>query len=330
MIDAGGLKRRTLAGLAAAAAVAPLAGRAQTRPTGPARVGFVYVGPRELAAPRVELIEAGLRSAGVQGEIETVLRLTEGNPNRLAPAIEEVLARNVSVFVAVGPAVLREVRKQTATVPIVAYDFESDPVTAGFVQSVARPGGNMTGIFLDVPAFVAKWLEFLRECLSRLSRVALAWEASSGRVQVEALTRTARDLGIATDLLEVGGRADYDSAFARAGTLGAGAVILLSSPLVFANIPEIAALSLKHRMPAITLFAEFARAGGLMAYGPSALGATRQAGFMAGRILRGQTPATMPIEQPSIYNLAINLRTAGQLGVAIPPTLLARADDVIE
>ena len=330
MNDSNGLKRRTVTGLAAAAAAAPLARPFAARAAGPRKIGFVYVGPRDLAAPRVEVILAGVRAAGVQDEIEMVLRVTEGDPARLAPAIAEVLAQDIAVYVSIGPAVLQAVRKATDRVPIVATNFESDPVAEGFVQSVARPGGNITGVFLDVPAFVGKWLEFLRECLPGLSRVALLWDVGSGRVQADALTRTARDQGIATELLEIRAPADYDGAFARAAASGVGAAILLSSPLVFANIPGLAALSLQHRLPTITMFAEFARAGGLLSYGPSALGAMKQAGFLAGRILRGKAPATLPVEQPSIYNLAINLRSAAQLGVTMPPTLVARADDLVE
>lgn len=326
MIDTGGVRRRALAGLAVAA---PFVARVPVQAAGPPKIGFVYVGPRDLAASRLEVIMDGVRSA-FPGEVVPVMRVTEGDPARLGPAIAEVLAEKVSVFVSVGPAVLRAVRAATETVPIVAYSFESDPVADGFVQSVARPGGTITGVFLDVPSFVAKWLEFLRECLPHLFRVALLWDTGSGRLQADALTRTARELGIATDLLEVRGRADYDGAFAAARTRGADAAVLLSSPLVFANIPDLAALALQQRQPTITLFAEFARAGGLLAYGPSALGASRQAGFMAGRILRGLSPSTLPVEQPSIYNLAVNLRTAAQLGVTIPAALLARADEVIE
>jgi len=326
--DRGGLKRRALAAAAIAAALASRVATAQGRR--PARIGYAYVGPPELADARSALILEGLRASGYQGEVETILRSTGGDPARLPPVVADIFAQKVSVFIAAGPAALRTARQAANGTPIVAYDFESDPVADGFVQSVARPGGTLTGIFLDVQGFVGKWLEFLRECLPSLSRVALVWDPASGRLQVEALTRIARDLGIATDILEVRARPDYDAAFAKAAEAGVGAAILLSTPMVFAAIRDLAALSLKHRLPTITMFAEFARNGGLMAYGPSVLGATRQAGVMAGRILSGQSPATLPVEQPSIYNLAINLGTAARFGVTVPPTLLARADDVIE
>ena len=336
MSDRGRVRRRTLAALAAAASVAPImapimaprAARAQAR--GPVRIGYAYVGAPELVGSRVELLVSGIRASGFQGEIEPVVRLTGGDPSRLAPVVAEILAQKVAVYIAAGPAMVRVARAATDSVPIVAYDFESDPVAEGFVQSVARPGGNITGVFLDVQTFVGKWLEFLRECLPSLARVALVWDPDGGRLQVDALTRIARDLGIATDIIEVHTRPDYDTAFARAAGNRVGAVILLSTPMVFAHTRDLAALSLQHRLPAITMFAEFARAGGLMAYGPSLLGATKQAGFIAGHILGGQPPGVLPVEQPSIYNLAINLRTAAMLGIAPPPALLARADDVIE
>jgi putative tryptophan/tyrosine transport system substrate-binding protein len=214
--------------------------------------------------------------------------------------------------------------------PIVAYDFETDPVAARYAENLARPGGNVTGVFLDQPAFAGKWLELLRECVPGLSRVALIWDPSVGRVQVDALVKVAAELKMTTDLLEVRVRTDFAGAFAVAKDRGATAAIVLSSPLMFINVKDLADLSLLHRLPSITLFSEFARTGGLLSYGPSLLDAARQAGFMAGKVLAGSMPATMPIERPSKFELILNRRTAEALGVTVPGSIEARADEVIE
>jgi putative ABC transport system substrate-binding protein len=215
-------------------------------------------------------------------------------------------------------------------VPIVAYDFETDPVGEHYAQSIARPGGSVTGVFLDVPNFVGKWIEFLRECLPTLKKIALLGDPGSGTTQADTLSRIAGGLGIATELVPAKVRADLAGAVANAKERRADAVILLSSPLVFVNAKELAGLALAHRLPAITMFADFARSGGLMAYGPDLMGALRQAGTMAGKILAGTSPATLPIERPTTFELVVNLRTAETLGIAVPTALKARADDVID
>lgn len=323
------MRRRALIAKIAGAAVWPLAARAQGNPVA-ARIGYVYVGPKELAASRVDLIVSGVRASGYRLPLETVVRLTEGDPGKLEPMIADILDNRISVFVAAGPAALLTAKQATSTVPIVAYDFESDPVAEKYAYSIARPGGNVTGIFLDQPGFAGKWIEFLRDCMPQLSHVALMWDPGTGRLQADSVNAIATQLGIRTDLLEVHARADYAGAFAIAKDRGAGAVLLLSSPLVFANAKELAELSLHHLMPTITMFAEFARAGGLLAYGPSVLGATRQAGFMSGKVMAGASPANLPIERPATFELVVNRRAAEMLRVTIPASLQARAEEVIE
>jgi putative ABC transport system substrate-binding protein len=320
------MKRRHFLG---AALAVPTVARAQGHPGG--KIGYVYVGPKELIPARLEILVAGVRASGyTPGAGDIVFRSTEGVAARLAPAIAEVFAQNVSVFIAAGPAALRVAQQASRTVPIVAYDFETDPVAGKYAQSIARPGGNVTGVFLDLPAFAAKWLELLHECMPQLARVGVIWDPDTGRLQADAVIKASAGLGIKTDLLEVHASADYPAAFAAARERGAQAVILLSSPLVFIRVKEIGELSLRQRMPTITMFGEFAKAGGMIAYGPSLLGAFRQAGFLAGKILAGATAAATPIERPSTYELVVNQRSAEMMGVKLPASILARADEVIE
>ena len=320
------MKRRHF--LSTALAV-PAVARAQGRPGG--KIGYVYVGPKELVPARNDVVMAGVRSSGyalAPGDL--VVQTTEGAADRVAPAIAEVLAQKVSVFIAGGPAVLRAAQQATRTVPIVAYDFETDPVAGKYAESIARPGGNVTGVFLDLPAFAGKWLELLHECMPQLARVGVIWDPDTGRLQADAVIKASAGLGIKTDLLEVHASADYPAALAAARERGAQAVILLSSPLVFTHVKEIGEMSARQRMPTITMFGEFARAGGMLAYGPSLLGAFRQASFIAGKILAGATIATIPIERPSTYELVVNQRSAEMMGVKIPASIQARADEVIE
>ncbi len=266
-------------------------------------------------------------AAKAQGNAEAP---KEGDPAKLAPMVAEVLAKNVSVFLANGPAALRAAQAVSKTLPIVAIDFETDPVVAGYAQSIARPGGNVTGVFLDFPNFAGKWIELLLECKPKLSRIAMMWDPSTGPVQVDAVTKTAAALNIQTDLLETKVRGDYTGAFAVAKDRGAGAVIVLSSPLVPASVKDLAALSIHHQLPAVTMFSEFPRTGGLFSYGPNLMESTRQIGTMAGKVLAGTAPANLPIERPSKFELVLNLKAAEALGLTIPAAIQVRADEVIE
>lgn len=325
----GSMKRRHGLRLLGAVAFAPPMARAQAKAE--AKIGYVLLGPRQDTAARLETLRGGLRLAGAAvGQAEIVARTTEGDPGRIVPLVDEVMAARPTVFLAAGPALLRAARQASATIPIVAYDFETDPVAEHYAQSIARPGGTVTGVFLDVPEFVGKWIEFLRECLPRIARIALIGDPGAGSPQGDTLDRIAAGLGIATDRIDMRVRADLAGAVAKARERGAEAAIFLSSPLVFVNAGELAELVQRHRLPAITMFAPFAKSGGLLSYGPDLLGALRQAGAMAGKLLAGASPATLPIERPTTFELVVNLRAAAQLGVTVPPALRARADEVID
>jgi putative ABC transport system substrate-binding protein len=318
-------------GSVAATVAWPLA--AHTQPAGKVpKVGMLYPGPQAAAPPRVEALLKGLRTVGyaAPAQVELVLRVANGDPARIAPLAAEIIANNVDVTFAVGPAVVRAFRSATQTVPIVANDLESDPVDIGIAKSLAHPGGNVTGVFLAFPEFSAKWLELLKQTIPQLSRVAVLWDPTTGSMQKSAIAGAAEELKVTLEILEARTPSDFDEAFISASRGGAGAMLMLSSPLVSANVRKLAELAILHRLPTVTLFPDFARAGGLMAYGPNLLGAIQQAGGMVGKVLQGISPADLPIERPSQFQLVINLKTAKALGLDVPPTVLARADEVIE
>jgi ABC-type uncharacterized transport system substrate-binding protein len=214
--------------------------------------------------------------------------------------------------------------------PIVAFDLETDPIGSGLIKSLARPGGNVTGVFFDFPEFSKKWLELLKETVGGLSSVGILRDPAVGLSQLTAVEAAAALFNIRLDIIEVRGVADLDNAFLQANQRNVGAVIMLASPMFGTNPQRIAKLALRYRLPAITVFPEFAREGGLMAYGANLLDAIRQTGGMAAKVLKGAKPAELPVELPTKFEMVINLRTAKVLGLTVPTTLLARADEVIE
>jgi len=324
------MKRRHFGQVLAGASLWPLAAHAQGSREA-VKIGFVYPGINQLVASRIDAISAGIRASGYPlAQIEMVVRVTDGDPAKVAPMVSEVLANKVSVFVSTGPSVLHAALAITKTVPIVATNFEEDPEASGYARSIAHPGRNVTGVFLDFPNFAGKWIELLRECLPRLSRIALMWDPTTGRIQIDALTKATAGLNIQTDLFEVKARGDYAGAFAGARDRGADAVIMLSSPLVPASAKELSELSLHYKLPAITMFAEFPRTGGLFSYGPNLQAGNRQVGMFVGKILTGSAPGNLPIERPVKFELIINARTADALGIVIPAVLQARADEVLD
>jgi ABC-type uncharacterized transport system substrate-binding protein len=323
--------RREFITLLGTAATWPVVARAQ-QPAEAPRVGFVFPGPQAMMAPRMEAILTGLRASGYAAptQVEIVARTAEGDPDQIAPLVKEVIGKNVNVIIAAGPLVLHAARSATRTIPIIAIDLESDPVASGMAANLARPGGNITGVFLDFPDFTAKWMEMLVESNPKLSRAAVLWDPVTGPVQMEAVGKAGGTLNVQLDITEVRRPSDFDAAFSMASQRGAGAMVMLSSPLISDHVQMLAELTLRHRFPAITLFPDFARAGGLLAYGPNLLSLLRLSGIVAGKVLRGANPAELPIERPTKFETVLNMRTAHALGISIPTSLLLRADEVIE
>src|ERR687887_842639 len=325
------MRRREFIAYIGGAAAWPLAAHAQQTAEVP-RVGFVYSGPKAVMAPRMESILTGLQASGYAAprQVEIVARTAEGDPDQIGPLVKEVIAKNVNVIIAAGPPVLHAARSTTRTIPIIAIDLETDPVASGMAATLAHPGGNITGVFLDFPDFTAKWMEMLIESNPRLSRVAVLWDPVTGPVQMEAVGKAGGTLNVQLDITEVRRPSDFDAVFSMASQRGAGAMVMLSSPLISDYVQMLAKLTLRHRFPAITLFPDFARAGGLLAYGPNLLSLLRLSGVVAGKVLRGANPAELPIERPTKFENVLNMRTAHALGLSIPTSLLLRADEVIE
>ena len=322
------MRRRDFIALVGGAATWPLAARAQ--PAKVPKVGILYPGLAASAVPRVAAFREGLRSGGIApGEVEVIALSTEGDPNRIAALALELVDLNVDVVVPVSGLALNAVRS-IRRIPIVAFDLETDAIGSGLIANLARPGGNVTGVFFDFPDFSKKWLELLKETVGGLSSVGILRDPAVGLVQLNAAQSAAALFNIRLDIVEVRGVADLDNAFLQASQRNLGAVIMMPSPMFGTNPQRIASLALRYRLPAITVFPQFAREGGLMAYGVNLLDGLRQTGGMAAKVLKGAKPAELPVELPTKFEMVINLKTANLLGITIPATLLARADEVIE
>ncbi len=319
------MRRRALL---AALSAWPAITQAQTVP----RVGFLHPGKVDPTNMRLATFADGLRSKGyVDGKtVSIVVRAAEFDPGRLAQYAGELIDSKVDVLFAIGSNVIRESRRRTSTLPIVALDLESDPVASGFVKSLANPGGNLTGLFFDFAEFSGKWLEIMGEIVPGLKSAGVVWDAATGRVQIDAATAVAQQRGVALQIIECNSPSAIEPGFRHAADQKVQAVLVLSSP-VFGTVPQlVSGAALKHRLPTITMFPEFAEMGGLVAYGTDQRDLFRQSGEIVGRVLAGTRPADLPVERPTRILLAVNMKTAAALGVTIPRVLLLRADQVIE
>ena len=305
--------------------------QAQTAPK-PLEIGFVYEGIAPAGAVRAKAFQEGLRSRNYDEgrNVVSVIRSAESRPDQFEPLVRELVQRNVKVLFAIGPGVVRLAHAATRSIPIVALDLESDPIRDGLVQNIARPGGNLTGMFFDFPDFARKWLQLLTEAVPNLARLTVFWDTSTGKYQLDAVSDEARSRGISIQTLSVKSPADFEPSFTAAAGNKADALLVLSSPLFGTNPKLIADLAIQHRLPAIMFYPEFARAGGLLAYGTNLLDLFVQAGVLVAKILDGEQPAALPVERPSRFQLVANMKTAALLGVTMPTSILLRADEVIE
>jgi putative tryptophan/tyrosine transport system substrate-binding protein len=322
------MMRREFITLLGSAATWPLAARAQQRTGKIPRVGFLLNVQSELV---VALFE-GLRDAGyIDGQNMVVETRFSGTMlDRIADIANDMAALNCDAIFAAGPYAIQALMRATSAIPIVAIDLESDPIANGWASSLGRPGGNLTGFFLDLPELGGKQIELLKEAVPTLSRMAFLWDVTVGFTQFRVTEAVARTAGVAPLSLPIQRLEDFKDAFDHAAREQAHAVVVLSSPLIFGQRLQIADLALKTRLPTISLFTLFPRSGGLMAYGPNFPEMWKRAATYVDRILKGAKAGELPIERPSRFELVINLKTAKALGLEIPPTLLARADEVIE
>jgi putative tryptophan/tyrosine transport system substrate-binding protein len=250
--------------------------------------------------------------------------------DRIDAFANELVALKCKVIFAGAPYGIQAVLKATNTIPIVGVDLESDPVASGWAQSLARPGGNLTGLFLDLPELGGKQIELLREAAPRLSHLAVLWDATIGMVQFRATELAAGAAKLTLQSLPIRRVEDVKDGFEEAARKRVDGIVVLSSPLILNQRSQIADLALGNRLPTISIFTSFPKVGGLMAYGPNLASMFKQAASYISRILSGAKPGELPIERPSKFELLINFKTAKALGLAVPLHLQQLADEVIE
>jgi putative ABC transport system substrate-binding protein len=258
------------------------------------------------------------------------IRSGDGKSQALPGLAAELAQRQVDVIFVTGPAPIRAVLAATRTIPVVALDQETAPVQAGWAQTLARPGGNLTGLFLDLPAIAGKWLQLLREAAPHAQRVGVLWDSTTGPAQLDAATAAAKGLGAELIVMEIRGAEDLEPALAAGLKAGMRAVMQLSSPVISGLSKRSAAFVTQQKLPAISAFRSFADAGGLLSYGPVRVDMYRRAASFVDKILKGARPGELAIEQPARFELVVNLKTAKALGLTIPQSLLLRADEVIQ
>jgi len=273
-----------------------------------------------------------MRAVGwVDGEnLAVERRFAGGKSERLASFAMELAGMGVDVIVATGLPENEAVRRATSTIPVVMVVVD-DPVGSGFVQSLARPGGNFTGVAFSIPGVGEKYVELLKEAVPSLARVAILASYHQRPAFLEEMTRAARAVGVATSPpILVHDASDLEAAVSRFARERNGGLVCPSDALTFLHRRTVVDLAARYRLPAVYTFREVVEAGGLMAYGPTIPDRFRQAATFVDRILRGAKPADLPVEQPTRLVLSINAKTAKALGLRFPPSLLARADQVIE
>ena len=275
---------------------------------------------------------AGLGESGwVDGRNVAIdTRFSDGQAGTPQVNAAELVRLKVDVLAALAVPEILAARAATSTIPITGIDLVSDPVARGWVTSLARPGGNFTGVFLDVPELVVKHVALLREALPSLKRIGAVGEPVLNAAQFRHLAAQALPLQLEVVPLEVRSVAELDTAFARAARGAAQALVLFPSPLIFSSRAAVGEMALRHRVPAISTFPEIAQAGALMAFGPSLAEMWQRCGAQAGRLLKGEAVATMPIERPYRFTFSVNLRASKLIGLKLPQSLMLRAEEVIQ
>ena len=296
------------------------------------RIGILIASSASAYSARVEAFRQRLRELGyVEGKNITIeYRYAEGKLERLPDLAAELARLRVDVIVTAGPAILAA-KKATATIPIV-FGGAPDPVGSGLVSSLARPGGNITGLSTMGSDLDGKRLELFKEAVPKVARVAFLWEpgGTRGNRTLTDMEAPAKALGVKLLSLEVQSLDDFEGAFARAKKERAQALITTTGGLINTQQRQVLDFAAKNRLPAIYHYSEFVEAGGLMSYAPDNTDLWRRAADFVDKILKGTKPADIPVEQPKKFEFLINLKTAKQIGLTIPPNVLARADRVIK
>jgi putative ABC transport system substrate-binding protein len=322
--------RREAITLLGGAAAWPLAARAQ-QPTTPV-IGFVQTGAQVAMAHMTAAFHRGLKEAGyVEGRnVEVVYRYADGQYDQLPALVADLVRRQVALIGAFGPPAAQAAKAATTTIPIVFTS--TDPVEYGLVASLNRPGGNVTGVHVLTADLEGKRLELLSELVSASAPVAVLINPKGDYAerQTKDLQAGAHRIGRQILILNASSERDIDTAFRTLVAGRARGLLVASDPFFNIRREQLIALASYHAIPAIYEWREYALAGGLMTYGSSITDLYRQAGVYAGRVLKGERPSDLPVVQPTKFELVINLKTAKALGIEVPPTLLATADEVIE
>ena len=298
------------------------------------RIGFLGDGPRaERAAISIEPFRDGLRELGYIEKQNVLIeeRWSEGRSERLPDLAAELVRLNVDVIVTHGVRAIKTAQDATKAIPIVMA-VSPDPVATGLVASLARPGGNTTGLTDQVAELGEKEIQIIREVVPGTRRVAILWNETNpgARVTFEKTRAAATKVGLGVTTVAVRRQDDLEAAVAKAASGRPDALIVIHDVLTVSHRAQVAGLALKHKLPSICASSPFVDAGGLVAYAPNLPGLFKRAAVFVDRIFRGAKPADIPVEQPTAFQLRINLKTAKALGLTIPPAVLARADEVIE
>ena len=310
----------------------PLASFGQ-QPAKMSRIGFLEASDLSAVTARIDAFRQGLRDRGyVEGKNVVIeYRYAQGNFDRLPALAAELVRLNVDVIVTGGPTAIPPAKAATSAIPIVMA-FDTDPVGSGFAASLAKPGGNITGLSTLAPELSAKQIELLKEIFPKLARVAVFGTASrpGSAYALKEVESAAKAYKVQVQFQDVVDSKGIDAAFVAARKSGADAVLVLGSPLFNANRIELTELATKNRFPVIYDRAEFVEAGGLMTYSVSLADLARRAATYVDKILKGAKPGELPIEQPTKFELVVNMKTAKALGIKIPNSVLAQATKVIE
>jgi len=267
------------------------------------RIGFLHPGQSTLVSNRISAFREGLGKAGSAEDVEILARIANERPDQLPAMAADLIKEGVHAICAVAPLAVRAAREITRSVPIIALDLESDPVANGWTTSLAHPGGNITGIFLDLPDFSAKSLQLLREVVPGAAKIGALWHPASGSLQLDAARQAAVALSVELQVFKIDKVADFEAAFLGMTQSQISGLLMLSAPVFSGNPKLLGDLAILNRIPTINIFPDFAQNGGLIGYGPELQSLFAQAGFLMGKVMGGAAISDLPVERPTRFKL---------------------------